>query len=117
MEPWLSSTRSVPRISLERREASALEVLDRVLDKGIVVDYGARVLMVGVDLLTNIDARVVVASMDTHLRYAEPIRKSGLLARADLSVQELAADIRRRIEEADRAATQKPNRLKNLKRV
>jgi hypothetical protein len=67
-------------IPLERREVSALDVLDRVLDKGIVVDYSARVSVLGVDLFTTIEARVVVASIDTYLHYAEPVRRSGLLA-------------------------------------
>jgi hypothetical protein len=63
---------------LERGEVSTLDVLDRVLDKGVIVDYGGRVSLLGVDLLTIIEGRAVVASIDTHLRYAEPIRKSGL---------------------------------------
>ena len=68
----------VPRMPLERREVSTLDVLDRVLDKGVIVDYRARVSMLGVDLLIIIEGRIVVASIDTHLRYAEPIRKLGL---------------------------------------
>jgi hypothetical protein len=66
---------------LERRaEISTLDVLDRVLDKGIVIDYWARVSLLGVDLLTTVEARVVVSCIDTYFHYAEPIRKSGLLA-------------------------------------
>jgi hypothetical protein len=53
---------------------SLAEVLDRVLDKGIVVDLWARVSPVGIELLT-IEARVVVASVDTFLHYAEEITK------------------------------------------
>src|SRR2546430_97141 len=49
---------------------SMIDVLDRVLDKGIVIDYCARVSLLGIDLLTWIDARVVVASIDTYLQYA-----------------------------------------------
>ena len=44
---------------------SALDVLDRVLDKGIVIDAWVRVSLMGIDLIT-IDARVVVASIDTY---------------------------------------------------
>ena len=54
--------------------SSLAEVLDRILDKGIVVDVWARVSIVGIELLT-IEARVVVASVDTFLHYAEEITK------------------------------------------
>jgi hypothetical protein len=54
--------------------SSLAEVLDRVLDKGIVVDAFARVSLVGIEILT-VEARVVVASVDTFLHYAEEIAK------------------------------------------
>ena len=61
--------------SQRRPDASSLaEVLDRVLDKGVVIDVWARVSVVGIELLT-IEARVVVASVDTFLHYAEEISK------------------------------------------
>jgi hypothetical protein len=50
--------------------ASVIEVLDQVLDKGIVIDAWVRVSLVGIDLLT-IDARVVVASIESYLSYAD----------------------------------------------
>lgn len=50
------------------------EVVDRILDKGIVVDAWARVSLVGIEILT-IEARVVAASVDTFLHYAEEITK------------------------------------------
>ena len=46
--------------------ASVLDVLDRVLDKGIVIDAWVRVSLAGIDLIT-VDARVVVASIETYL--------------------------------------------------
>jgi len=58
--------------------SSLVEVVDRILDKGIVVDAWARVSLVGIELLT-VEARVVVASVDTFLKYAEAI---GLTASA-----------------------------------
>ena len=58
--------------------SSIVEVIDRILDKGIVVDAWVRVSLVGIELLT-IEARVVVASVDTFLKYAEAI---GLTASA-----------------------------------
>lgn len=52
--------------------SSLAEVVDRILDKGIVVDAWAKVSLVGIELLA-IEARVVVASVDTFLKYAEAI--------------------------------------------
>jgi gas vesicle structural protein len=63
------------------RGASLIDVIDRVIDKGIVIDYWARVSILGIDLLTRIDARVIVASIDTYLQYAERIGKTGAIAR------------------------------------
>ncbi len=54
--------------------SSLAEVLDRILDKGVVVDVWARVSLVGIEILT-VEARVVVASVDTYLHYAEEITK------------------------------------------
>jgi hypothetical protein len=54
--------------------ASLAEVLDRILDKGIVIDIWARVSVVGIEILT-VEARVVVASVDTFIHYAEEIAK------------------------------------------
>ena len=51
-------------------EGTLIDVLDRVLDKGIVIDGWARMSVVGIDLL-NVDAHVVVASIETYLRYAD----------------------------------------------
>jgi hypothetical protein len=67
---------------LERsRGVSAIDVIDRVLDKGIVIDYSARVSLLGFDLLTAIDGRVIVASIDTYLQYANQIGRTSALAR------------------------------------
>ncbi|MFZ2410963.1 MAG: gas vesicle structural protein GvpA [Candidatus Methanoperedens sp.] len=54
--------------------SSLAEVLDRILDKGVVVDAWARISLVGIEIL-SIEARVVVASVDTFLHYAEEITK------------------------------------------
>src|SRR5688572_25032956 len=72
-------------MAVERASAgtSLIDVLDRVLDKGIVIDAWVRVSLVGIDLLA-IEARIVVASIDTYLKYAEavgatpPTRRPGL---------------------------------------
>ena len=58
--------------------SSLVEVIDRILDKGVVVDAWVRVSLVGIELLA-VEARVVVASVETYLKYAEAI---GLTATA-----------------------------------
>src|SRR5438270_13490969 len=52
--------------------SSLAEVVDRILDRGIVVDLWAKVSLVGIELL-SIEARVVIASVETYLKYAEAI--------------------------------------------
>jgi len=60
--------------------SSLVDVLDRVLDKGIVIDAWVRVSLVGIDLIT-VEARVVVASIDTYLKYAEAVGASRPISR------------------------------------
>ena len=60
--------------------SSLIDVLDRVLDKGIVIDAWVRVSLVGIDLIT-VEARVVVASIDTYLKYSEAVGASVPVAR------------------------------------
>jgi gas vesicle structural protein len=68
--------------------SSLIDVLDRVLDKGIVIDAWVRVSLVGIDLIT-VEARVVVASIDTYLKYSEavgsvaPVSKPAALGSGD----------------------------------
>jgi gas vesicle structural protein len=52
--------------------SSLAEVVDRILDKGIVIDAWAKLSLVGIELL-SLEARVVVASVETYLKYAEAI--------------------------------------------
>jgi hypothetical protein len=59
---------------------SLIDVLDRVLDKGIVIDPWVRISLVGIDLITD-EARVVVASIDTYLRYGEAMGSTAPAAR------------------------------------
>ena len=58
--------------------SSLVEVVDRILDKGVVIDAWVRVSLVGIELLA-IEARVVIASVETWLKYAEAV---GLTATA-----------------------------------
>ncbi len=61
-------------MAIEKMNASSslAEVVDRILDKGIVVDAWVRVSLVGIELL-SIEARIVVAGVDTYLKYAEAV--------------------------------------------
>ena len=61
--------------------SSLVEVLDRILDKGIVIDAWIRISAVGIEVLA-IEARVVVASVETYLRYAEAIGLTAAAAEA-----------------------------------
>jgi hypothetical protein len=63
---------------------SLIDVLDRILDKGIVVDAWVRISLVGIDLIT-VEARVVIASIDTYLKYAEAVGITSTVARPALS--------------------------------
>ena len=66
---------ATPRGYLERPRPSGLaDVIDVILDKGLVIDAYVRVSLVGIELLT-IDARIVVASVDTYLRFAEAVNR------------------------------------------
>jgi gas vesicle structural protein len=67
--------------------SSLIDVLDRVLDKGIVIDAWVRISLVGIDLIT-VEARVVVASIDTYLKYADHVGLTGLVARPQLGTRE-----------------------------
>jgi gas vesicle structural protein len=63
---------------LERPAPSSLaDVINTILDKGLVIDAYVRVSLVGIELLT-IDARIVVASVDTYLRFAEAVNRLDL---------------------------------------
>jgi hypothetical protein len=79
---------------------SLIDVLDRVLDKGIVIDAWVRISLVGIDLIT-IEARVVVASIDTYLKYAEAVGLTPAVSRPALTpgppVEPLESDTRRRV--------------------
>jgi hypothetical protein len=69
-------------MAVERQQGgtSLIDVLDRVLDKGIVIDAWVRVSLVGIDLIT-VEARVVVASIDTYLKYSEAVSQVAPVSR------------------------------------
>ena len=59
--------------------SSLAEVIDRILDKGVVIDAWVRVSLVGIELL-SIEARIVLASVETYLKYAEAVGLTTLAA-------------------------------------
>ena len=76
----------MPPVARAPGGTSLIDVLDRVLDKGIVIDAWVRVSLVGIDLIT-VEARVVVASIDTYLRYAEAMGITAPVARPPLAAR------------------------------
>jgi hypothetical protein len=85
---------------LERSGAgsSLIDVLDRVLDKGIVIDAYVRVSLVGIDLV-SVEARIVVASVETYLKYAEAIAITSTASRPLLQPPAPTTDVDRLIAE------------------
>jgi gas vesicle structural protein len=78
---------------LERPAPSSLaDVIDTILDKGLVIDIYVRVSLVGIELLT-IDARIVIASVDTYLRFAEAVNRLDLTEDGSKGLPELMEDI------------------------
>jgi len=59
---------------------SLIDVFDRVLDKGIVIDGWARISLVSIDLVITVEARIVVASLATYLSYADGLAESNAKA-------------------------------------
>lgn len=78
---------------LERPAPSGLaDVIEIILDKGIVIDAYVRVSLVGIELLT-IDARIVIASVDTYLRFAEATNRLDLYEKGGKDITEVVGDL------------------------
>ena len=78
---------------LERPAPSGLaDVIEIILDKGIVIDAYVRVSLVGIELLT-IDARIVIASVDTYLRFAEATNRLDLYEKGGKDLSEFVGDM------------------------
>src|SRR5439155_17304252 len=76
-ETWVEMS---DRMIVERAtHASLIDVLDRVLDKGVVIDAWVRVSLAGIDLMT-LQARIFVASIETYLKQADSVARSGRIA-------------------------------------
>jgi hypothetical protein len=96
--------------------SSLIDVLDRVLDKGIVIDAWVRVSLVGIDLIT-VEARVVVASIDTYLKYSEAVGAAASVSRPAIEAargyDELMAEnvaLRTQLENSSTAGRRGPRR-------
>jgi len=91
----MTVTQRTPNRYLERPAPSSLaDVIDVILDKGLVIDIYVRVSLVGIELLT-IDARIVIASVDTYLRFAEAVNRLDLTENGPEGLPELMEDISR----------------------
>jgi gas vesicle structural protein len=78
---------------LERPAPSGLaDVIEIILDKGLVIDAYVRVSLVGIEILT-IDLRVVIASVDTYLRFAEATNRLDLYTKGGKDLGELTQDM------------------------
>lgn len=69
-----------------------VDVLDVLLDKGLVIDVFLRVSLVGIELLT-VDARIVIASVDTYLRFAEAVNRLDLGQSSQQGLPNLVEDV------------------------
>jgi hypothetical protein len=78
-------------LSRAPRPSSLADVLDLILDKGLVIDAYVRVSVVGIELLT-VDARIVVASVDTYLHFAEAVGRLDLPAQSQGLTELLGGD-------------------------
>ena len=67
------------------------DVIDLILDKGLVIDAYVRVAVIGIELIT-IDARIVIASVDTYLRFAEAVNRLDLTQTEAAGLKELRGD-------------------------
>jgi len=87
---------------LERPHPSGLaDVVEMILDKGLVIDAYVRVSLVGIELIT-IDARIVIASVDTYLRFAEATNRLDLYEHGGKSIDELGGSM---VEDGARGKT------------
>src|SRR5947209_4006519 len=76
------ATRGSGSVTRSPQPSGLADVIDLILDKGLVIDIYVRVALVGIELLT-IDARIVVASVDTYLRFAEAVNRLDLEEKGD----------------------------------
>ena len=90
----MASTVQRPGGAYVQRSSSGglYEVIDVILDKGLVIDVFLRVSLVGIELLT-VDARIVIASVDTYLRFAEAVNRLEISTSESEGLPQLMEDI------------------------
>jgi gas vesicle structural protein len=84
MQPYRGGSGYVARSS----SSGLYDVLELILDKGLVIDVFVRVSLIGIEILT-IDARIVIASVDTYLRFAEAVNRLDLMSTETQGLPEL----------------------------
>ena len=84
INPYLSRPTPSPR--------GLADIIDSILDKGLVIDAYVRISAIGIELLT-IDARIVIASVDTYLRWAEAVNRLDL-SKEEKDLPELIDELR-----------------------
>jgi len=92
------------------------DVVDLILDKGLVIDAYVRIAVIGIELIT-IDARIVIASVDTYLRFAEAVNRLDLTESGGMGLEDLKGEgngTKRKAQGAIEGAKEKltPNRDK-----
>ena len=89
----MAAATAAPSGYLSRPQPSGLaDVIDIILDKGLVIDAYVRVSLIGIEILT-IDARIVIASVDTYLRFAEAVNRLDLMSTETQGLPELMEGI------------------------
>jgi hypothetical protein len=88
MQPYRGGSGYVARSS----SSGLYDVLELILDKGLVIDVFVRVSLIGIEILT-IDARIVIASVDTYLRFAEAVNRLDLMGTETQGLPELMEGI------------------------
>lgn len=71
---------SVDGMSVERPVVNVMDLIDRILDKGLVIDLYIRLALVGIELL-EIQARIVISGVESYIKYAGQMQKLGLVAK------------------------------------
>lgn len=78
---------------VQRSSSTGLyEILDLILDKGLVIDVFARISVIGIEIVA-VDARVVIASVDTYLRFAEAVNRLEITSNESEGIPQLMEDI------------------------
>lgn len=66
--------------AVERPVVNIMDLVDRILDKGLVIDLWLKLSLVGIELLT-LEARIVISGIESYLKYATQMQKLGLVAK------------------------------------